>query len=142
VRALVVALAVGAVSPALAAAPDPWWAPDKALHFAAGSSVAMFGYTAAAEDTGDRRVRLLVGAALSLTVGAAKELMDLAGYGTPSWKDFAWDAIGCVVGLGLALAIDYLIERFSPAQNGSPGGRALMNLRGPSPSAGGAVSSP
>lgn len=88
--------------------PDPWFAPDKALHFTLSAGLASAGYGGAALFTEHRGVRLAVGGGLALTAGAAKELADLAGLGSPSWKDFAWDAAGTGVGLFLS----WLVDRF------------------------------
>ena len=107
-RAVAFALVLGLATPARAADPDPWFGADKGLHFAATSGLAIGGYDGASLFTTDRRVRLAVGAGFSLTAGVAKELWDLAGHGTPSWKDLTWDAIGCAVGLAVA----WLVDRF------------------------------
>lgn len=88
--------------------PDPWFAPDKALHFAASFGIASVGYTGAAFFTEDVGVRLLVGGGLAVTAGALKELLDLAGLGTPSWKDFVWDLLGAATGL----LTSWLVDRF------------------------------
>jgi putative lipoprotein len=86
--------------------PDPWFGPDKALHFTLSSLIAGGGYglTALADD--HIATRIAFGAGLGLVVGAGKELWDLAGHGDPSWKDFTWDVIGTVVGVGIAITID------------------------------------
>jgi len=34
----------------------------------------------------------------------------MAGAGSPSWKDFTWDAIGTLVGLALGWSIDLLVR--------------------------------
>lgn len=88
--------------------PDPWLAPDKALHFSFSAGLAGLGYGGAALMTDDRGVRLAVGAGVALTAGIAKELADLAGLGRPSWKDLAWD----VAGTGVGLLVSWLLDRF------------------------------
>ena len=110
-RVLVLALAL-APAPARAADPDDWFGPDKALHFAASSTLAIGGYAGAGFLTDQTWLRLVSGAAVSLTAGVAKELWDFSGHGDPSWKDLTWDVIGCVVGLAVALAMDVFI--FTP----------------------------
>ena len=62
--------------------------------------------------------RLAVGAALALALGAAKEGLDAAGYGTPSWRDFAWDVTGTAFGLMFSFSIDYAARpaRHAPAR--------------------------
>jgi uncharacterized protein YfiM (DUF2279 family) len=91
--------------------PDPWLAPDKALHFSfsAGlAGLAGLGYGGAALVTEDRALRLVAGGAVALGAGIAKELLDLAGLGHPSWKDLVWDVAGTAVGLVLS----WLLDRF------------------------------
>lgn len=94
---------------ARAADPDPWLGPDKALHASVAGGLALGGYALSLAFTDDVGPRLAVGAGVSLGLGALKELIDLAGFGTPSWKDFAWDAVGCAVGLLTALLLDRLV---------------------------------
>jgi putative lipoprotein len=89
--------------------PDPWWGPDKALHFTFSAAIAGAGYGATAAFSEDRAVRLLVGGGVSLLAGTAKELLDLAGLGQPSWRDFTWDVIGCATGLVVALLLDVFV---------------------------------
>lgn len=88
--------------------PDPWFAPDKALHFTFSAGLAGLGYGGAALVTEDRGVRLAVGGGVALAAGIAKELLDLTGLGHPSWKDLAWDVAGTAVGL----VISWLLDRF------------------------------
>lgn len=88
--------------------PDPWFAPDKALHFSFSAGLAGLGYGGAALMTEDRGLRVAVGAGLALSAGIAKELADLAGLGHPSWKDLAWDVAGTAVGL----LVSWLLDRF------------------------------
>jgi putative lipoprotein len=97
-----------APAPALAAPPDPdpWFGPDKALHFTVSSLVAGGGYGMTAIFSDRVATRIAFGAGLGLAVGAGKELWDLSGHGHPSWKDFTWDVIGTVFGVGIAVTID------------------------------------
>ena len=88
--------------------PDPWFAPDKALHFSFSAGLAGVSYGGAALATEDRGVRLAVGAGVALTAGLVKELLDLSGLGHPSWKDLAWDFAGTAVGL----VVSWLLDRF------------------------------
>ncbi len=81
-----------------AARADDWTGPDKTLHFAVSASIsAGLGVTVLhfTGSTGDAVSSGLIG---SLISGVAKELIDLAGRGTPSWKDLAWDALGAATG--------------------------------------------
>lgn len=120
-RALIVVLLAGsnagfAQTPA---DPDPWLGADKALHFAFSAGIAGAGYAGATFFTNDVGVRLLVGGGLALGAGAAKELVDLAGFGHPSWRDFAWDVVGAATGLLVAWLIDHLVTTWhSPSLAG------------------------
>lgn len=98
--------------------PDPWFAPDKALHFSFSAGIAAVGYGGTALFTEERGVRIVVGAGLALTAGIGKELLDLAGLGHPSWKDFAWDCAGTAVGVVLSWLVDVFI--ISPLVARSP----------------------
>lgn len=89
--------------------PDPWWGPDKALHFGVSAAIAGAGYGVTALFTDERPVRLAVGGGLALLAGGAKELIDLAGGGTASWKDFTWDVIGTVTGLVVSFLLDVFV---------------------------------
>lgn len=124
--ALALAAAVCVATPASAADPDPWLSTDKALHFGVSAGLAGLSYGGAALLWDDTGLRLGVGASVALTAGVAKELWDLAGNGTPSWKDLTWDLIGTAVGLGLAFGIDWLFFRQpkpapAPAPDVAPG---------------------
>jgi len=90
--------------------PDPWWGRDKALHFGVAGAIAGIGYGVGTEIFDHRWQCALLGGGLAVGAGAAKELMDMTGVGDPSWKDFTWDVIGAVVGLGVAAAIDALVR--------------------------------
>jgi putative lipoprotein len=110
VAALVVALGLGATTPARAADPDPWLAKDKALHFGVSATIAGASYAVGAAFFEARGHALLAASGFTLAVGAGKELLDLAGYGDPSWKDFAADVAGTIVGLAIAWSVDLLVR--------------------------------
>jgi putative lipoprotein len=76
--------------------------------------VAGAGYGFSAIGTEDIRVRIAFGAGAGILAGAAKEIFDLAGFGTPSWKDVTWDVIGVAVGLGISVSIDLAVRALSP----------------------------
>jgi putative lipoprotein len=95
-------------------APEPWFGPDKALHFTLSSVISGGGYGVTALVVDAIPARIVFGAGLAVSAGAAKELVDLAGFGTPSWKDFAWDVFGTAVGLGIAVTIDVATRRPRP----------------------------
>jgi putative lipoprotein len=90
--------------------PDPWIAKDKALHFSFSAVIAGTSYAAGAALFDARGHALLAAGGVTLAVGAGKELLDLAGYGDPSWKDFAADVAGTIVGLAIAWSIDLLVR--------------------------------
>ncbi|MGK4002347.1 hypothetical protein WMF31_06975 [Sorangium sp. So ce1036] len=100
---------VQSTSQALTRDPDPWFGPDKALHFCASAALAGGGYALGALATEDVASRLAAGAVLALGAGLAKEALDAAGAGTPSWRDLAWDALGASVGLGLSVWFDLAV---------------------------------
>jgi putative lipoprotein len=85
---------------------DPWFGPDKALHCAIEGAIAGAGYGTTAIFSQSIPTRIAFGAGLAVTAGAGKELLDLAGYGDPSWKDFVWDLAGTAVGVGIAVTFD------------------------------------
>ena len=96
--------------------PDPWFGTDKALHFGVSAALAAGGYAASSPWLESRTERAVAGGAFSLTLGASKELWDLAGHGDPSWRDFTWDVVGTAVGVALAVGIDALA---SPKRDGA-----------------------
>jgi putative lipoprotein len=105
------ALAVLCVAPrAHASDADPWFGPDKALHFGLSAALAASGYAVSSIWLDTRTERAIAGGTFSLTLGAGKELWALSGHGDPSWRDFTWDAIGTGVGLALAVTADALLS--------------------------------
>jgi putative lipoprotein len=117
--ALVLLLALPRVAHAQAVPdPDPWWGPDKALHFGLSAAIsgAAYGFTGAFDER--RPVRLAVGAGVGLLAGATKELLDLAGLGHPSWKDFTLDVIGTACGVLVAFLLDVFV--FTPLLKPAP----------------------
>ena len=95
---------------------DPWFGPDKALHFGISVVLASGGYAASSPWLESRNGRAAAGGTFSLTLGASKELWDLSGHGDPSWRDFTWDVIGTAVGVALAASIDALASPKHAAQ--------------------------
>lgn len=94
---------------------DPWWGPDKALHFGTSAAIAGGGYALAAPFLDGFAQRAAIGAALALTAGVSKEFIDLAGHGDASLRDLTWDVLGTVVGVGLALSVDLAIRGAHPS---------------------------
>lgn len=101
--------ALGA-SPARADQADPWWGPDKKLHYGLSAGIAAGAYGGAALLYSDRAPRLLWGGGIALAAGIGKEAYDLTGRGDPSWRDLTWDAAGVATGLGVALLIDLALR--------------------------------
>ncbi|MCW5837526.1 MAG: hypothetical protein KIS78_34355 [Labilithrix sp.] len=110
VGASVLALAVFASSAADAADRDPWLAKDKALHFGVSAGIAGGTYAASAALFEARGHALVAAAGVTLAIGAGKEALDLAGFGAPSWRDFAADVAGTLVGLAVAWSVDLLVR--------------------------------
>jgi putative lipoprotein len=112
-----VCLALG--RPARAAEPDPWWGKDKALHFSLSIGLGSGGYAGSALLAPERWQRAAAGAGFSLTLGAGKELFDLAGHGDPSWRDFSWDVAGTALGVGVAYLLDLALSPRAVAERRS-----------------------
>jgi putative lipoprotein len=105
--AMAAAAAACVLASRTARAEDRWLGRDKGLHAAASAIIAAAGYAASTPWIDAPAGRAAVGASLALGAGAAKELIDARTGGDPSWKDFAWDAIGTAVGVGVALLVDH-----------------------------------
>jgi putative lipoprotein len=95
---------------AAASEADPWFGPDKALHFSFSVVLSAGAYAASSAFLDTRSERAIAGSTFSLTLGAGKELWDLSGHGDPSWRDFTWDVVGTAVGVALAVGIDTLTQ--------------------------------
>lgn len=89
---------------------DPWFARDKALHFAASTVVGAGGYGLSSIFTDELAGRAAFGASLAIGVGIAKEAFDAAGYGDPSVRDFTWDLLGAATGVVVALTVNLAVE--------------------------------
>lgn len=103
------ALTALAIATSPARADDDWLGPDKALHFGASAGLAAGGYGASAIWVAPRWERAAIGAAVALSAGAAKEAWDATGRGDPSWKDLAWDGVGTVTGVAIAVVVDLVV---------------------------------
>lgn len=83
---------------------DRWLGKDKFLHFgysaffSGASSIALnrhFDY--------DRNDAIVIGVSVTVSLGAAKELIDYNSPGeTSSYKDFIWDVAGALTGIFIA----------------------------------------
>lgn len=113
--AAVALISLLASSPAVAADPDPdpWLSTDKTLHFGVSAGIAVTGYAASTAVFDARGHALLVAGGVTLAAGAGKEVLDLAGFGTPSWKDFVADVAGMLVGLAVAWSVDLVVRGVS-----------------------------
>jgi hypothetical protein len=117
VLALVLALSIGAQVEGLGGQ-------DKLAHFAASLVVTDAAWATAAALDAPLWGRALLGASAGAVSGVAKELVDLAGCGTPSLGDLVYDALGVGAGVGFALAVEAILRdddaRASPAQLAGP----------------------
>lgn len=118
----IIASMVLAAPPARAQAapadPDPWLGPDKALHFGASAVIAGGGYAVGVLAFDDYLGPVLLGTGLALGAGAAKETLDAAGLGHPSFRDLTWDVLGTAVGIGISLVVHAALggPRAAPAR--------------------------
>lgn len=71
-------------------ASDPWFGPDKLRHMTAS-----YILTNAVAEAGLSPTQA---SGLVLGFGLSKELWDMGGRGTASWRDLAWDLAGVVLG--------------------------------------------
>lgn len=113
--ALAVFFSLSIAAPA-SAEQDPWWGPDKKLHFAYSIGLAGSGYLASVPWVEDLQTRALVGSGFSLFVGVGKEVYDWTGRGTPSWKDVTWDVLGTALGVGISVSLDALFFSTHPPE--------------------------
>ena len=106
---------------------DPWFAADKSLHLtvSAGISCLTYGVVAwtALDDTGLSPWR--TGLSAALVTGVGKELFDNASGGAGSFRDLVFDAVGTVLGLVVAVAIDYLFTDPLPDRPEAPARAAV-----------------
>ena len=103
--ALPVAFGVTLLYPRNASA-EELFGPDKALHFGVSAGVSIGAYATSTLFLDEPWQRAVFASAVTLSLGAAKEGWDAMGHGTPSFADFAWDAAGTTVGVGIALTLD------------------------------------
>lgn len=126
--AIVLAGMILLARPARADDPDPWLGTDKALHFGVSAALAGTGYGVSSLVLDEPATRALAGAGFSLTLGASKELYDLAGHGDPSWKDVTWDIAGTAVGVGVALLVDALLSKEAKAEPTGSGTQMVIRF--------------
>ncbi len=92
-----------------ARAEDPWFSPDKAAHAVAAGGLAAIGAGVGISCLEDDLARFGIGFGVGVLAGATKELLDLSGAGTPSWRDFAWDVLGSALGAAAVVLIHRLV---------------------------------
>ena len=102
---LAATLAVLCACSPLPAKDDPWTSRDKYKHAAASAVIGAVAVRAARNQDVGRCDAFRVGAAVSIAIGAGKELIDqeIRNKGW-SWRDLAWDAAGGTLGAWLASA--------------------------------------
>jgi len=115
---------------------EPWTGTDKLLHFGLSAAIGGVGYAFGVACCETRPWGLMIGGGIGLAAGAAKELLDLAGAGQPSFKAFVWDVAGVALGLGIALSIDMAVHgaggqrwQMSGAALGPPTPGTLQDVR-------------
>lgn len=108
---LILSLWLGWSTSAQAQTSDAWFGRDKALHFGFSAIIASGGYGVSAFFVERPLHRALIGGGLSLLAGIGKEVLDLMGFGSPSWRDLAWDVIGMTTGVLFALLIDWIVRK-------------------------------
>lgn len=101
---------------------DRWLAPDKALHFGVSAGVSAASYAGATFVLDQPWQRAALAGGITLSLGAGKELYDATGHGDASLRDFAWDVIGCAVGVGLSFVIDLALRSGATTPRPGPQG--------------------
>lgn len=71
---------------------------DKAAHLTAGVLISGSVHALAFELTENRNKSMLIGFSAGCIAGIAKELYDMTGHGTPSFKDALWTGVGAGMG--------------------------------------------
>ncbi|MFH1808843.1 MAG: hypothetical protein ABIJ09_08855 [Pseudomonadota bacterium] len=115
--------------PAQAFENDAWLGEDKVLHVTASAVIASGGYSATHLVVEQDGAALLVGGALALGAGAAKEVYDVMRGSDASYRDLAWDLAGTVLGLATTWCLLELLAALhtagpcvvEPTADASPG---------------------
>ena len=92
---------------ARAQAQDPWLGTDKGKHFGVSAVLATGGYAASLLIVEEPWQRAAIGGSFAFALGIGKEIYDATGHGDPSARDLTWDLIGCALGVGTAVLVDY-----------------------------------
>jgi putative lipoprotein len=85
---------------------DPWFGRDKALHFLASAAIQGASHAVLRANGADYGAASRGAAAITLTVGVSKELLDRARGRDFSFRDLAWDGVGGVAGAVAARQLD------------------------------------
>lgn len=105
--ALVFALCVASTAPR---GLDDIAGSDKLLHAGASATITAATWGAAAAVDAPLPLRLATSVGAGVAAGVAKEIVDLAGFGTPSAGDLVYDAFGIAIGVAVALVIEVLVD--------------------------------
>ena len=84
--------------------------PDKKLHAYMGGALAAFGSTFHMPQS-DIAVPAIKGLSVALVLGTSKELLDLAGLGTPEWADLGATMIGAAIVTGVIMVVKIIVKR-------------------------------
>jgi uncharacterized protein YfiM (DUF2279 family) len=95
---------------------DDWWGADKAMHLGVGLGLGVGAYGGLrlldVSNSEARPVRLGLACFMASLPGLAKELYDAGQPGNIfSGKDLLWSTLGAVVGGGIVLGLELLLER-------------------------------
>ncbi len=82
---------------------------DKQLHLYGGVAIGAWSTRLTLEQDGWKP--LVYGLSVPIVIGAGKELVDLAGAGTPEFADFGYTVIGAVIGVGIIYGIKAIVKR-------------------------------
>jgi putative lipoprotein len=86
---------------------DSFFAVDKAKHLAVSIFIsAGTGFVAKNHFGSTRKEAVMIGFGASLSIGGLKELIDISmPEGDPSWKDFAVDVVGSLIGAAIVAGV-------------------------------------
>jgi putative lipoprotein len=98
------------------AAEDPWWGQDKAQHFLVSATLSSGAYAIGTLEWQSRVPTAGVALGFTLALGAGKEGWDALGHGNASWKDFTWDIVGALAGIGLSFVVDTAVRPATSAR--------------------------
>ncbi len=108
---------------------DPWFAPDKGLHFGVSLALSAGAYAASVPWLERPAFRAVFVVSVAMTRGLAKEGWDATGRGDPSLRDLTWDLAGSLSGAAIAWGIDRLVVRLR-AREQVGAARGSNRLRG------------